>query len=243
MGMTTEHDPDEAPLSPSESNAAASYHRAPTNVPRALMWEAIQARRAQQNHVPAHAPPLTASATAQVVVTHTTRRSLSRLLPRGLLAIATAAVIVIVVGVARRAPATPESPDTSTTAGTSSAAPATSAVGDAWQVASSEHFGVAETMLTTLGASTDAQSDRQLTAWSRDLLESTRLLMDSPAGRDAKRRVLLQDLELVLVQLVESGPNLRTEDRSVMDELLSRSALLLTRIRTTVPAGVPASNH
>ena len=82
-----------------------------------------------------------------------------------------------------------------------------------------------------------------MSAWSRDLLESTRLLMDSPAGRDPKRRVLLQDLELVLVQLVETGPTMRTEDQSVMDELLTRSALLLTRIRTTVPAGGPASHN
>jgi hypothetical protein len=87
------------------------------------------------------------------------------------------------------------------------------------------------------------ESDRQLVAWSRDLLGSTRLLMDSPAGRDPKRRALLQDLELVLVQLVESGPTMHDEDRTVMDDLLSRSALLLTRIRTTIPAGAPASRH
>jgi hypothetical protein len=242
MGMTTEHDPDDSLLTPAELNAAASYHAPPGTVPREMMWDAIQAQRTQQNRVPVHVPALPAVATAPVVVTHTTRGSLSRLVPRGLLAIATAAVIVIVIGVARRAPVVPESPDINAAAGTATAAPPAPA-GDAWQVASSEHFGTAETMLTTLAGSREVRGDRQLTAWSRDLLESTRLLMDSPAGRDPKRRVLMQELELVLVQLVESGPTMRTEDRSVMDELLSRSALLLTRIRTTVPAGLPALNH
>lgn len=239
--MTTEHDPDEAPLTPAESGAAASYHAPPEAIPRQLMWEAIQAQRTQQPTALSAATQQPNIPQAPVVVTHTTRGMLQRFVPRGLLAIATAAVVVIVVGVARRTPAAPVSPDI--TAGSAGATLAASAVGDAWQVASSEHFGVAETMLTTLGSSSDAQGDRQLTAWSRDLLESTRLLMDSPAGRDVKRRVLLQELELVLVQLVESGPTMRAEDRSVMDELLSRSALLLTRIRTTVPAGVPALNH
>ena len=98
-------------------------------------------------------------------------------------------------------------------------------------------------MLTMLSNSPKQNGDAQLTAWSRDLLESTRLLIDSPAGRDPKRRALLMELELVLVQLVESGPTMRTDDRTMMDELLSRSALLLTRIRTTVPAGTPAAHN
>ena len=102
---------------------------------------------------------------------------------------------------------------------------------------------MAESMLTMLSNSPAQQGDAQLTAWSRDLLESTRLLIDSPAGRDPKRRALLLDLELVLVQLVQSGPTMHTEDRTVMDDLLTRSALLLTRIRTSIPAGMPASHN
>ena len=94
-----------------------------------------------------------------------------------------------------------------------------------------------------LSNSPKQQGDAQLTAWSHDLLESTRLLIDSPAGRDPKRRVLLLELELILVQLVESGPAMRTEDRTMMDNLLSQSALLLTRIRTTVPAGTSAVHN
>ena len=124
---------------------------------------------------------------------------------------------------------------------TDSAGSAATAV--AWQVVSTEHFGVAESMLTMLSNSPAQQGDAQLTAWSRDLLESTRLLIDSPAGRDPKRRALLLDLELVLVQLVQSGPTMHTEDRTVMDDLLTRAALLLTRIRTAIPAGMPASHN
>ena len=155
-------------------------------------------------------------------------------MPRWIAAAASAAIVVIGISVWRRSPATTSPAVVAVASDTAS---------DAWQVASSEHFGRAETMLTTLSASPHTSGDRELTAWSRDLLESTRLLIDSPAGRDPKRRALLLELELVLVQLVESGPAMRTEDRTVMDEMLSRSALLLTRIRTTVPAGTSASRN
>jgi hypothetical protein len=37
--------------------------------------------------------------------------------------------------------------------------------------------------------------------WARDLLTTTRLLLDSPAGADPARRELLETLELVLVQI------------------------------------------
>lgn len=243
--MTPEHDPDETPMSPAENDAAAHYHAPPATVPREAMWNAIQARRAGRTLTPTIAPPPVEVQQPPVVVTHTTRGALSRFLPRSLMAIATAAAIVLVVGLMRSVPSNTTAADSvagTGAAGSETTTPA-SADGAAWQVASAEHFGFAETMLTTLATSPDSPGDRRLTAWSRDLLESTRLLMDSPAGRDEKRRVLLQELELVLVQLVESGPTLRTEDRTVMDELLSQSALLLTRIRTTVPAGSPASTR
>jgi hypothetical protein len=241
MGMTTEHDPDDAPLSPSQAEAAASYHAPPESVPRDAMWAAIQARRAPQSTVPGVVIRPDVVVPPPLVVTHTTRREVRRLMPRWAIAMATAAAVVLMVSVARQRAATRASEPVARNAATV-AAQASADSGAAWRVASTEHFGVAETMLTALGTSTDVQSDRQLTAWSRDLLESTRLLMDSPAGRDPRRRLLLQELELILVQLVESGPVLRSDDRSVLDQLLSQSSLLLTRIRTTVPAGLPASN-
>ncbi len=234
--MTNNEDANEAALSAAERRAAAAYHVPPDTVPSDEMWQAIQARRAA-----AGAPGFTAVAVAgtangdapqPVTVERTTRGALRRL-PRW--ATATVAAVAAAVAVTLTVPRVITAPVVTVTAAADSAAGAL-----AWRLASTEHFGMAESMLTSLSYPSQAQSEAQLSAWSRDLLESTRLLMDSPAGRDPKRRLLLMELELVLVQLVESGPTMRAEDRSVMDDLMSRSALLLTRIRTTVPAGVSA---
>ncbi len=245
--MTDELYPDEElPLATAHAEAAATYHVPPDIIPRDAMWASIQARRGRGDRVaasaastgiPAESPAVVPTPEHDVVVLHT-RRSAMRLprMPRWIAAAAAAAVVVFGISLERGIMVEP-----ATTVATIDSAASTS--GSAWQVASTEHFGRAETMLTTLATSPETSGDRELTAWSRDLLESTRLLMDSPAGRDPKRRALLLELELVLVQLVESGPAMRTEDRSVMDELLTKSALLLTRIRTTVPAGIPASHN
>ncbi len=229
--MTDEMHDDETPLGVAEANAAAAYHAPPDAVPRDAMWQAIQARRTRGS-TRSLAPLPVVAAAPPVSVSHTTRGALRRL-PRWVAA--TGAAVAAAVAVAIVMPRVVATPVTAV------ATLADSTAGSvAWRVASAEHFGMAESMLTTLSYPSQAQGDAQLSAWSRDLLESTRLLMDSPAGRDPKRRLLLMELELVLVQLVESGPTMRAEDRSVMDDLMSRSALLLTRIRTTVPASVSA---
>ena len=202
---------DEAPLAGLAADAAAAYHRPADIAPRETMWAAIQTRRA-----------------------HTRRLSITRL-PRWSYAAAATALLVAGIGIGRQLALTQGSLRASYELAD------TAATRVAWQEASTEHFGSAETMLTWLASSPDARAEAQLSAWSRDLLGSTRLLIDSPAGRDPKRRALLMELELVLVQLVESGPAMRTEDRTMMDELLTRSSLLLTRIRTTVPAGMTAA--
>lgn len=248
--MTDEQNPEEMPLPATQADAAARYHAPPESIPREAMWNAIQAQRTRRASVDVSAVPTVMSRAAvpaspvapspmPVTVIRTTRGALGGF-PRWRAAAVTAAVLAIAFGVLRRAPQSPDAPAASPPVLTAADSVSTAI---AWQTASAEHFGLAESMLTTLSTSPNTQGDKQLTAWSRDLLESTRLLMDSPAGRDAKQRALLAELELVLVQLVESGPAIRTEDRSVMDDVLSRSALLLTRIRTTVPAGLPASRN
>jgi hypothetical protein len=242
MGMTDEMHHDDEPLTPAELAAAASYHAPPDIVPREAMWDAIRIRRGTVSAATTPAAPTLIGETptapaivgeTQVTVMHTTRSALRRI-PRWIALASAAAVVVIAINLSRRSAITmPPATVTIDSAANSVA----------WQTASSEHFGMAESMLTTLSNSPQQNGDAQLTAWSRDLLESTRLLIDSPAGRDPKRRALLMELELVLVQLVESGPTMRTDDRTMMDDLLSRSALLLTRIRTTVPAGMPTAHN
>ena len=83
---------------------------------------------------------------------------------------------------------------------------------------------------------------QQLASWGRQVLGSTRLLIDSPAGDDPQLRALLNDLELVLVQIIQlSGAELDPTDRELVEGALEDSDLL-PRIRTAVPAGVPGAN-
>jgi hypothetical protein len=82
---------------------------------------------------------------------------------------------------------------------------------------------------------------QQLGNWGRQVLGSTRLLIDSPAGSDPQLRALLDDLELVLVQIIQlSGGELGPTDRALIEGALEHSDLL-PRIRTVVPAGYPGT--
>ena len=64
----------------------------------------------------------------------------------------------------------------------------------------------AEAMLTVFKTDLNqGRMDAQISAWGKDLLSNTRLLLDSPAAQDPVRRKLLQDLELVLVPFRTDG--------------------------------------
>ena len=103
----------------------------------------------------------------------------------------------------------------------------------------------AEALLTTYrgteGVTRDAQTMQQAARWARDVLSSTRLLIDSPAGRDPQLRMLFSDLELILAQIVQlSGTTLDARERELIDRAM-RDRDLLPRLRSAVPAGLAAS--
>jgi hypothetical protein len=110
-----------------------------------------------------------------------------------------------------------------------------------YRLAAVQTLSQAEALLTAYRASNGSARDsiaaRTLGGWAREVLGSTRLLIDSPAGADPKIRVLLDDIELVLVQIVRlSGTPIDSADRALIDNAL-RDRDLLPRIRTAVPAG------
>jgi len=106
-------------------------------------------------------------------------------------------------------------------------------------VATTEHLARAEALLTAYGASpADGAVDAQLTQWAQDVLANTRLLLDSPAGRDPQRRRLMEDLEMVLVQLVQRPSGARAiEERSHINRSLERTQVL-PRLRSTQAQGL-----
>ncbi|HET8623412.1 MAG TPA: hypothetical protein VFM14_07605 [Gemmatimonadales bacterium] len=108
----------------------------------------------------------------------------------------------------------------------------------AFRVAAVEHLGQAESFLTLFRASvrSGASQDRLASPTARQLLATNRLLLDSPASKDPKLRLLLQDLELVLAGIAQLSPARRSEDLDLINNDLERSAVLL-RLRAAVPAG------
>ncbi|MEP6991228.1 MAG: hypothetical protein ABJA80_09885 [bacterium] len=111
-----------------------------------------------------------------------------------------------------------------------------------YRLAAVQTLTQAEALLTAYRAdglaSRNPAAARQLGAWGREVLSSTRLLLDSPAGDDPQLRRLLNDIELVLVQVIRlSGAPLDATDRALIDEAMHERDLL-PRIRTAVPAGV-----
>jgi hypothetical protein len=109
-----------------------------------------------------------------------------------------------------------------------------------YQLAAVQHMSRAEALLTTFRAGARAGTvDEGVQPWARDLLSSTRLLLDSPAGQDPALRALLGDLELVLAQIVQLPAQRRTEEVQLIDRQLDADGVI-TRLRTAVPAGMPA---
>jgi len=105
-----------------------------------------------------------------------------------------------------------------------------------YDVASVQHLTAVEALLTSFRAEQRSETDVALQRWARDLLASTRLLMDSPAGEDAVRHQLLEDLEYVLAQIVQLDPHAPAADRAIVDRAITREQVL-TRVRSSIPAG------
>jgi hypothetical protein len=113
-----------------------------------------------------------------------------------------------------------------------------------YRTAAAQTLVQAEALLTayrTDEGPRDPQAMQQAARWARDVLSSTRLLIDSPAGRDPQMRELFTDLELILAQLVQlSGTPLQASERELIERAM-RERDLLPRLRSAVPAGLAAS--
>ncbi|HET9333835.1 MAG TPA: hypothetical protein VFQ21_09660 [Gemmatimonadota bacterium] len=119
-------------------------------------------------------------------------------------------------------------------------APAVADPEQLYRLASQQMLGQAEALLVQY--QTDRAADRMdpaIARWARDVLTSTRLLLDSPAADDPGMRDLLEDLELVLTQIVQ-----RTGETDLLDdEMIDRTIEdrdLMPRLRGAIPVGVGA---
>lgn len=187
--------------------AAQAYHRPPVT-PRQELWQRIAAARAARGQ-------------------RLQDRRLALLWGVGI-----AAVLVLGIGIGRW---------TSMGARTGSAPTAASRGGDqvtlAYRVAAAQYLTRTEALLTGFRIETRAgQPHAQFAQQARELLGTTRLMLDCPAGRDPRLKGLLEDLEAVLAQIAQLPSVSDTEDVHLINQGLEQRSVLL-RLRTANPAG------
>jgi hypothetical protein len=182
----------------------------PPAAPREQMWWAISAARAQ-------------------------RRSRQRVARRLYWGLALAATLILGIGIGRLVSrASRPLPTPGGSAGYVIAA-------TPYRVAAGQYLARTEVLLTDF--TTESRKGRigaRFLASARDLLTTTRLMLDSPAADDPQLKVLLQDLELVLAQLTQlpDEPRQRSDLDLINQSLTQRS--VLARLRAATPAaGAP----
>ena len=106
-----------------------------------------------------------------------------------------------------------------------------------YQLAAAQYLTRTEALLTGFRAETRAGvPTAQFSVQARDLLCTTRLMLDSPAARDVRLKSLLEDLELVLAQIAQLPSRGDRDDVQSMNQGLDQRSVLL-RLRTANPAG------
>ncbi len=106
-----------------------------------------------------------------------------------------------------------------------------------YQLAAAQYLSRTEALLT--GFRTEIRGGAptaQFSVQARDLLCTTRLMLDSPAAGDVRLKSLLEDLELVLAQIAQLPSSGDREDVQSINQGLDQRSVLL-RLRTANPAG------
>ncbi len=188
-------------------------------VPRDMMWKRIQQRRAA---TPVIVPtPVRATrwrGLAAIAAVLVGGIAIGRYSVSGARQMRTASVATSATAPIRTPPMTLEG----------SAAPA--------RVAMQEHLVRTVALLTTVRDRDPALGpEPDVSSWARELLGTTRLLLDEPSLRDDRTRRLLQDLELVLMQILESRGTGAPEAQRAPTETM-RETNLLPRVRAVVSA-------
>lgn len=204
---------------------AARDYNAPPEVPRDLMWAKIVAERAAEGKEAEKAER------ERGILPVRPFRSVRRFPFR--FAAGVAALLALGFGLGRLTNPPPEAAPPATVA--TEASPRGGGV--AYRLATTEHLSQAEAFLTLFRASVpQGGNERLASATARQLLSTNRLLLDSPAARDARTKLLLQDLELVLAEIAQLSPQPRSRDLDLISEGLEQGGML-SRLRTAVPSG------
>lgn len=103
------------------------------------------------------------------------------------------------------------------------------------RVAMEEHLGRTVALLMTVRDDDPAFGPgADISGWARELLSTTRMLIDEPQLSDARTHRLLQDLELVLAQIVQARGSVPETQRAPSETM--RETNLLPRVRAAATA-------
>lgn len=106
-----------------------------------------------------------------------------------------------------------------------------------YEVAATQYLSRAEAFLTGFRVDPPAAAgNARFVRQARDLLITTRLLLDSPASEDARVRSLLEDLELILAQIAGLDADAGAGGRDMITQSLNQSNVL-PKLRSAIPAG------
>ena len=135
-----------------------------------------------------------------------------------------AAALVIGVGVGRATmdapPFTPPKASDDVAASTTTAAPQTTVTSDP---ATLRYIGQTVALLASFESDISApRSDTAVAARAKELLLTTRLLLDAQQASDPIVYALLEDLELVLVQIVQMPPKRNASDVDLIKEAMQQ---------------------
>jgi hypothetical protein len=212
MGMTEMHDGNEEKFVEFVQQAVRGYNEPEGAIPREEMWSSIVIAR------------------KQAAMARTRRRYVWA-------AVGMAATLAIGVAIGRVGMGT-AAPETRLVV-----APPVSGVeaatSEAYTVATREHLRRAEALLVTYAnPATGASGDSLVAGWARDMLSTTRLLLDTPLSTDEARKRMLEDLERVLVQMVQVSPAERDADvRANVERTIVRKRMM-TRLRSLQSASL-----
>ncbi len=145
---------------------------------------------------------------------------------------AMAATLVIGVALGRVTAVNEQSATIATAARQTSARLASNVANDPYQRQTQEFLGRAALLLASLPSNNHpGLPDERLNEQARQLLGTTRLLLDSPVGHEQRMKDLLEDLELVLAQVARLQTQHRGEALSLINEAIEARDVV-PRIRT-----------
>ena len=208
--------------------AEARDYNAPPATPREEMWARIVAGRKETEKTGGTAERRKGGRKAIPLFPLTALPPYRRLLPWSA---GIAALLALGFGLGRLT----QRPASAPTAVATEVSPRVSEA--AYRVVTTEHLSQSEAFLTLFRASVRGGGNEQLaSATARQLLATNRLLLDSPASNNARTKLLLQDLELVLAEIAQLAPQPRSRDLLLISEGLEQGDML-SRLRTAVPSG------